>query len=228
MQKHCSMYHDRGVDVLNVACNPTQFVWPKSSMKTIESTIDFISQGEREKSALSLHGISVGGFMCGQFLRRLHSIGAYEDIARRVRAAIFESTPDAAGFSVGIARSLTTDPQLGKVIERIADCYLAMFKTSVHDEVELGAQAFRANSLAVPTLYLYSMADRVSHYLDIEAVIDKWIGRGVPVETKSWQHPAHLKIEKHHPEEYWQTLHSFLNNVNGFENKSMHNAHEKA
>ena len=97
--------------------------------------------------------------MCGQFLRRFLSIGAYEDMSIRIRAAIFEITPDIAGFSVGIARLLTTDPQLGKVIERIADCYLAMFKTSVHEEVELGAQAFRANSLAVPMLYLYSMAD---------------------------------------------------------------------
>jgi pimeloyl-ACP methyl ester carboxylesterase len=66
-------------------------------------------------------------------------------------------------------------------------------------------------SLSVPTLFLFSEDDQLCEARHTERAAELRKERGFPVETKKWTKSGHVAHLRHHPDEYKQTLLTFMN-----------------
>ena len=73
--------------------------------------------------------------------------------------------------------------------------------------------AFHRNSLRLPSLFLYSRADPIGVADIIEGVMDNWRRQEITVSHKCWDHSPHVSHFHHHPDEYVETLLTFLDSL---------------
>ncbi|XP_037779879.1 transmembrane protein 53-A-like isoform X2 [Penaeus monodon] len=62
-----------------------------------------------------------------------------------------------------------------------------------------------------PQLFLYSRADKLINYNDVEYFVAERQKLGVPVVTKCWDDSAHVQHYRVHPDSYSSSVYSFIN-----------------
>ena len=82
--------------------------------------------------------------------------------------------------------------------------------------------AFHENNLRLPSLFLFSKADPIGVSTAIVGIIDKWIRDGIDVSHKCWDNSPHVSHFHHHPDEYIDTLISFLESAGLVPSEDVH------
>jgi len=209
--KYGDFYLGNNFDVLHVKIHPNDLLRPKRTFKVVDQMVDFLSESERSSQKLLVHGFSVGAYLHGELLHKLHSHGEVgKSIADRLVGQVMDSPVDVHKVSEGISKAITTVPGLQQSIQMSIAAYLHILDRPVTQYYRRSSAAFKENKLQLPTHFLYSFADPVGDAKHIEDVMNEWRARGITVSGRSWTDTPHVMHFMRYPIEYIDSLKTFL------------------
>ena len=214
IHKYGDFYLGKGFDVLHIKVEPLQLMWPKVAQGVVKQVVQFTERPERNRQPILVHGFSVGGYLFGETLVKIHSDPKTErEVGERIQGQIFDSPVDIEGVPRGFSQAVTPVPVLQKVLETSVHGYMRLFPKSVTDHYQRSSATFHANKLKTPTLFLYSSSDPIGIPEPIENLVEKWRAKGVTVDTKRWEDTPHVSHFHYHPVQYIHTLTDFLQSL---------------
>lgn len=223
LSKYCSIYNEQGcVTIRYTAPLKTVFISESFGYKELSSTalklLEILYDYEVENSPIFFHIFSNGGFMLYRYIvELLHSDKQFSSL--NVIGAIVDSAPD-SGNVRGALRALTATlgPKITPVLKYVL---LALFAVGVfllrivlypltkyihknhYDAVQEKPPVW-------PHLYLYSRADQVIRYQNIEVFMGTMKQKGVPVDSFDFVSSPHVGHFRDFPEQYTLKCRSFL------------------
>lgn len=192
---------------------------PSRAHTVISNINDFLEGDSCKTQPLLVHGFSVGGYLFGEFLVRLkEEKQKLANIRSRLLGQIFDSPVDFEGVPRGFSKILVEQKILQLGLERTIEIYLALMKSQVTKYYIRSSAAFHENELLLPSLMLYSRNDPIGDANIIEQVAEKWRTKGTMVRQKCWEESPHVSHFHHHPDEYVDSILSFLEEIGLAEN----------
>ncbi|XP_076471907.1 transmembrane protein 53-like [Babylonia areolata] len=213
LNKYGNLYLSKGFDVMTVQMPPAHVLWPVMAQNRISSLLATLKGSSLESRPLLIHGFSVGGYLYGEMLVKLATDPQYKDICDRMVGQVFDSPVDYEGVPRGFANVLVKNAAMKTLLRSSIESYLKVMHNSVTKHYIEASSAFHRNALQLPSLFLYSRADPIGVADVIEGIMDKWRHEGISVSQKCWDHSPHVSHFHHHPDEYVETLLTFLDSL---------------
>lgn len=214
IHKYGDFYLGKGFDVLHIKIEPLQLMWPETTQKVVRQIVEFIEKSENSQKPLLVHGFSVGGYLYGETLVKIHSDPQTQrEVGQRIVGQIFDSPVDFEGVPRGFSQAVTPVPVLQKTLEATLNGYLKMFPKKVMAHYLRSSAYFHANEFGTPSLILNSESDPIGVPDAINVVVDKWRQKGIPVNVKTWKDTPHVSHFLHHPVQYITALNNFLDSI---------------
>lgn len=223
LSKYSSIYNEQGcVTVCYTAPLKTVFISESFGFKELSSTalklLEVLYDYEVENSPIFFHIFSNGGFMLYRYIvELLHSDKQFSSL--QVIGAVVDSAPG-SGNVQGALRALraTLGPRINPILRYIL---LGLFAVTVFLlRVVLYPitkyihknhyDAVREKPPTWPQLYLYSKADQVIRYRDVELMVETLTQKGVPVDSFDFSSTAHVSHFREFPEQYTLKCRNFL------------------
>lgn len=214
IEKHRQFYLDRGFDVLNVKTSPMDLLLPNVGSKKISQ--DFVRfLVEKQYSDVVLHGFSVGGYMFGQVLLDIDKQD--EQVRNRllqsIRGLIFDSVVTFEGTCKGVAKSITTNRYLAKLLENLLKLYLILGHNIATKHYLMSSEKVWSGPLKCPSLFLLSKDDRISDYRIIQRLAKVWNDLGIETQLFQVDSAPHVQIFNKHHAAYVEKVESFLKHI---------------
>ncbi|XP_034559439.1 transmembrane protein 53 [Notolabrus celidotus] len=223
LSKYSSIYNEQGcVTIRYTAPLKTVFISESFGYKELSSTalklLEILFDYEVENSPIFFHIFSNGGFMLYRYIiELLNSDKQFSSL--RVIGAVVDSAPG-SGNVRGALRALraTLGPKISPVLRYVL---LALFAVTVfllrivlypltkyihknhYDAVQERPPAW-------PHFFLYSRADQVIRYSDIEVFVEALKQKGVPMDSFDFLSSPHVGHYREFPEPYALKCRDFL------------------
>lgn len=176
-------------------------------------------QSDRSNTPLVLHIMSNGGALaCGEFAARFTSESGPDSIFNSpVRGVVFDSCPGILTASMaanGVLSSGGATSQskihtyLGDPVRALFRSYLALPGTRARIERAWGG--LEELVPAAPRSFLYSKADAIIPYQNVEAFAERERSLGRRVMMRRWEDAPHVQLLRWHGEEYVGELRRLL------------------
>ncbi|KAL0966071.1 hypothetical protein UPYG_G00290530 [Umbra pygmaea] len=223
LTKYSSIYNKQGcVTIRYTAPLKTVFVSEPFGYKELSNTakklLEILYDYDVENSPILFHVFSNGGFMLYRYIvELLHSHKQFSTLC--IVGAVVDSAPG-SGNVRGALRALkaTLGPKINIMLRFVL---LALFAVTVFLlRVVLYPltkyihrnhfDAFRDHPPSWPQLYLYSTADQVICFTDVELMVRALKGKGISVESIDFKTSSHVSHFRDFPEEYSKLCLDFL------------------
>ncbi|XP_053356291.1 transmembrane protein 53 [Clarias gariepinus] len=223
LSKYSSMYNEQGcVTVRYTAPLKTVFISESFGYKELHNTaqklLEILYDYEVENNPIFFHVFSNGGFMLYRYMvELLQSHKQFSSLY--VVGSVMDSTPGNQNV-LGALRALKTT--LGpKVNVLLRWLLLALFAVSVvllRVVLYPVTKHFHKNHYDAmmdrpapwPQMYLYSRADQVIRYRDVEKMVQSLQEKGVCAESYDFITPPHVSLFRDCPEDYSNRCRTFL------------------
>ncbi|XP_058251819.1 transmembrane protein 53 [Hemibagrus wyckioides] len=223
LSKYSSIYNEQGcVTVRYTAPLKTVFISESFGYKELRSTahklLEILYDYEVENNPIFFHVFSNGGFMLYRYMvELLQSHKQFSSLY--VVGSVMDSSPGSQNV-IGALRALKTT--LGTKVNVLLRCLLlALFAVAVfllRVVLYPVTKHFHKNHYDAmmerpapwPQMYLYSRADRVIRYRDVEKMVKSLQEKGVFVESFDFITPAHVSLFRDCPDDYSNRCRTFL------------------
>ena len=215
--KYSAIFEDKGFDTVCITAHPfNTFFRTGSKVKQIsEYLLDILNGMGCSQRPVFLYAFSNGG--CAMYFHMMEALttkGHIHHNAMPVVGTIFDSCPINPNMdSVKIVQESVTDaihmPLVRPLVWYglgITVPLLVKFNTTIKRFME----DLTNSSLTCPELILYSKADKLAPYKDIETYIKAIENRGVDVTARCWEESSHVNHYREHTEEYLGLLNLFI------------------
>ncbi len=159
IDKYGDFYLKKGFDVLNITVTPSQIVRPTLAQGVIKQVLDFTKATEHWEQPLLIHSFSIGGCLFGETLVQIGKMENFKEHYRyRIRGAIIDSFVDLRDLDLpyGFSQLVPEIPVLQKLVEGGVRLCVTIYNSWIN--VYRGSfEAFWANELRLPALFLYSL-----------------------------------------------------------------------
>lgn len=163
--------------------------------------------------SIVIHGFSIGAFIYTQLqLAFEKDPTSFLDVCQRMTGVVMDSPAYMDHMCQGIADSASSVSIVRILINSSLRFYLRMFPKSVTFHYCEAERIFYSNT--VPTLFLYSSADKISSTAVTERYIEAWRKKNLFVVGQKWHDSPHVGHLRKHPEEYSKALFFFLDRLN--------------
>ncbi|XP_061532513.1 transmembrane protein 53 isoform X1 [Phycodurus eques] len=212
--KYCEIYLHTGFDVLVVESEVQEFLWPRWSLQHGKKLLDLLHSERFASRPLLVHALSIGGFTFSQLLVLVsEDPQKYEALTGRIKGQIYDSlvVGSLELMASGVAKIVF--PRWETPVKQMSLLYFNAFKRQTIEYYNRSIKVFWNSPVTAPALFFYCDNDPLSNPLALEECIDFWRGRGVALTAKKWEHSKHAGHLKIHPQEYVDTLESFLHSL---------------
>lgn len=215
LHKFSNFYTGLGFDVLRIKMEASQLMWLQRSQMICKDILEFANQDSRKQQPILVHGFSVGGYLYSETLNMVISSKEqrYTSVGKRICGHIFDSPVDADGIAYGTSRAVTDNIALQKIIEYSLAIQLRYLRRSSLEHYWKMSAIFHNNPLEVPSLMLYSRADKIALTGPIEKAMKLWREKGVAVASKCWEDSKHVCHFQKYPVEYIELVNQFLYSI---------------
>ncbi|KAM9815646.1 transmembrane protein 53 isoform 1-T2 [Syngnathus typhle] len=212
--KYCELYLRTGFDVLVVESEVQEFLWPRWSLQHGKKLLELLHSDRFVSRPLLVHAFSIGGYTFSQLLVLVsEDPQKYKTLTKRIKGQIYDSL--VAGsvelMASGVAKIVF--PRWETTVKQMSLLYFNTFKRQTTDYYNRSIQVFWNSPITAPALFFYCDNDPLSDPGALEEVIDFWRGRGVTLTAKKWESSKHAGHLKAHPQEYVDTLETFLHSL---------------
>ncbi len=220
-EAYCSLYHERGWDVLVIQGAAKHFLWPSKAQNIINDVQKYVLSPDvlEERSGFMVHSMSLGSFLFTVFTIEIQdNKEKYQSLIAKIQAQIFDSIVigSLSLMGQGIADSLTKSLWKRLCIRGLVALYFSLTKKFTVEYYDFCVRRLHNDPLVVPTFIYYSQNDPLSS----PEALQNFIGHlrshhpKMDLSFKCWAksgHAAHLRL---HEEEYVSELASFLERTN--------------
>ncbi|ETN66661.1 hypothetical protein AND_001554 [Anopheles darlingi] len=215
LAKYAEFYLEQGFEVLTVHITPWQLVWPvHGSQKVAEDVVKFLSNNDFPEGIV-LHGFSVGGYLWGECLVKLHAHPTGSRTLQKIVGQIWDSVADITEIPVGVPHAvLPRNPKLQNMLRNYITYHLKLFHEEATQYYEHCTHLFHHEPAQCPALLLVSKTDPVGTETANRRLCDIWESIGVKTTVKCWDKSPHVGHFHKHREEYVQLLLTHLRSLN--------------
>lgn len=225
VRSYVPLYREKGYETVCVHM-PTRIGWwpplQRSKSSNILSKLHDFSQrsssadGRAEPADVVLHLFSGSSFI---FLPSLFASLEQPNPPWRLRAIVHDSGPVTFTREVcenGVLLALNNTKSSASrataaLLRLLLPPYFIAMDFVVGDKHRSTVKRVMASPhSAVPQLFLYSRADSVIDWREVEERMSEQKKRGVPVMSRRWDDSEHVRHYVDHPEEYKRTVSEFL------------------
>lgn len=107
----------------------------------------------------------------------------------------------------------TLYPRLETLLKQVSLLYFGLFKQQTVDYFDRSIGVFWDTPITAPAVFFFCENDAFSDAQVMKELIDYWQKKGVDVTAKNWENSTHAGHLKSHPEDYLNTLDSFLHSI---------------
>ncbi|KAM4722936.1 transmembrane protein 53 [Rhinophrynus dorsalis] len=223
LAKYSTIYHSQGCIVIRyTAAWRTVFITESFGFSSLreeaKKLLELLFDYDIEKSPILFHVFSNGGFMLYRYIvELLHSQPQLSKL--HVVGTIFDSAPGNRNVS-GSMRALDTilKPNTHNVVRFLALAAFALMVIVLRILLypltrflhENHYDAMKKDPSRWPQLYLYSRADPIISYLDVESMIAARRRRCLPTEFLDFEKSEHVCHYRRYPQRYTEICVSFL------------------
>ncbi|XP_025086348.1 transmembrane protein 53-like isoform X1 [Pomacea canaliculata] len=214
LEKFADLYRVKGFDVLTMDVSPIHIVRPTVGKKYAMELLEVLQKNDILASkSIVIHGFSIGAFIYTQLqLAFEKDPTTFLDVCQRMTGVVMDSPAYMDHMCQGIADSASSVSIVRILINSSLRFYLRMFPKSVTFHYCEAERIFYSNT--VPTLFLYSSADKISSTAVTERYIEAWRKKNLFVVGQKWHDSPHVGHLRKHPEEYSKALFFFLDRLN--------------
>ncbi|XP_050091146.1 uncharacterized protein LOC126574805 [Anopheles aquasalis] len=216
LAKFAELYLEQGFEVLTVHLTPWQLLWPVyGSQKVAEDVVKFLSNNDLPEGVV-LHGFSVGGYLWGECLAKLHAqpTSGHRTLEKIV-GQIWDSVADIKEVPVGFSNALLPkNPKLQTILRNYASYHLKLFHEGATQYYEHGTNLFHHEPAQCPALLLISKTDPVGTETANRRLCAIWESIGLKTTIKCWDKSPHVGHFHKHREEYVELLLTHLRSLN--------------
>lgn len=217
LQKYSKIFEEKDWTTICLpATSFNTFARPSSKVKTISMhMVDILKQLTSNGNPVFLYSLSSGGCTVYYHIAKALTMPGNPNFdAFRVIGAIFDSCP-VKNTKEGISRLQisVTERVNNPVVKNLIwyGVHLAMpFVIAFDPLLETLFNELKTLTLNCPELYVYSKADKLALYQDIDDFIAQRKSQGVTVFSKRWDDPSHCSHYMRYPKEYLAVLEQFL------------------
>lgn len=220
LAKYCGIYNQRGCITIRYT-SPTSYVFvrPKAKLLPIaRKLLALLRDMSLDDHPVFFHMFSNNGSVLYYYLTQAMAEASAPNIL--VKGCIFDSTPAPRRIYSGARAVYEATPgsvwmklcaSMGMVLYLLSWGILSVLWTIITGKLpNRPPWALIEEPAHCPQLFLYSQADKLISSDDIEFFIVERQKLGVPVVTKCWSDSPHVQHYRVHPEEYRDSVYSFL------------------
>ncbi|XP_051890250.1 transmembrane protein 53-A [Pristis pectinata] len=215
IERYRQTYYPYGFDILDVETSILHFLWPRCGLSYALQVVDLLQREPFASCPIIIHAFSIGGFLFAKMITASRNIPWHSSFKARVIGQIFDSLVigNADRMAKGVSQMLAP-PFLQPILKRITLFWLLRgYITSYH---KTAIKSFWDHMCPAPILVFSSKNDPLSDSMELEALLQSWRKKGIPVTEKSWDISRHAGHLRQHPQEYQNTLKNFLNSLGPF------------
>ncbi|XP_047476357.1 transmembrane protein 53-like [Penaeus chinensis] len=221
LAKYCSIYNQRGCITIRYT-SPTSylFVRPKVKLMPIaRKLLALLRDMSLDDHPVFFHMFSNNGSVLYYYITQAME----EDEAPNlmVKGCIFDSTPSPRRLYSGVRAIYEVTPgsvwmklcaSVGMMLFLMGWRVLSVLWTIISGKLpNTPPWALVEDKARCPQLFLYSRADKLINYNDVEYFVAERQKLGIPVVTKCWDDSAHVQHYRVHPDAYSSSVYSFIN-----------------
>ncbi|CAH2310636.1 transmembrane 53 [Pelobates cultripes] len=223
LAKYSTIYHKQGCFVIRyTAAWRTVFISESFGFSTLreqaEKLLKLLFDYKLEKCPVMFHVFSNGGFMLYRYiLELLHSHRQLSKL--HVVGTIFDSAPGNRNVRGSVrALNVILKPNTNVLLRFLglaAFCLMVIVVRIILYPLtrllhENHYDAMKKDTSPWPQLYLYSKADPIISYLDVESMIALRRSRQLPTKAFDFEKSEHVEHYRRYPERYSEICTSFL------------------
>lgn len=212
--KYCDIYFHRGMDVLVVESEVSDFLWPRWGVEHGQKLLDLLQSERFESRPLLVHAFSIGAYTFAQLLTHVYKdTTKYETLTKRIKGQVYDSMVIGSVEHMAIGVGKTVFPKLEFLITRASLAYFSLFKHQTVDYFNTAINAFWNTPVTAPVVLFYCENDPLSNWVVVDELAEDWCKRGMSVTLQKWEKSTHAGHLKRHPQEYLSTINTFLNSL---------------
>uniref|UniRef100_A0A182XC94 Uncharacterized protein n=1 Tax=Anopheles quadriannulatus TaxID=34691 RepID=A0A182XC94_ANOQN len=207
LAKYADFYLDQGFEVLCVHITPWQLVWPvNGSQKVAADVVKFLTNNAFPEGIV-IHGFSVGGYLWGECLVKLHADPAGKSVLAKIRGQVWDSLADITEIPVGVPHAvLPHNPTLQGVLRNYINYHMKLFHEEATQYYVKCTHLFHYEPAQCPALLLVSKTDPVGTEKANNRLRSIWESVGVKTSLKCWDKSPHVGHFHKHRDEYIELL----------------------
>ncbi|XP_061825244.1 transmembrane protein 53-A [Nerophis lumbriciformis] len=212
--KYYEIYLRTGFDVLVVESEMQAFLWPRLSLERGKKLLEVLQSDRFVSRPLLVHAFSIGGFTFSQLLVLVsEDPQKYQTLTGRIKGQIYDSLVAGSVETMASGVAKMVFPQWDTAVKQVSLLYFNAFKRQTTDYYNRSVEVFWNSPVTAPALFFYCDNDPLSDTRAMEEVISFWRERGVDLTVKKWERSKHAGHLKTHPQEYLETLGSFVQSL---------------
>ena len=223
LAKYSAIYQSKGYATIRYTAPPEQHFYKTEKLQeTAVKILELIFDLGLEESPIFFHLFSNGGCALYRHITEtVHGPFAPEFAALNIAGCVYDSCPTKPTIASGIRAMSASDPKAGlftklaRIILFVVLNLLSVFVPSTWEARKIRKtyiKALKEDRSRSPQLYLYSKADAVCPWQDVEDVIAARGELGVDVRQICWEDSEHCSHLLRHKEEYVKICHDFVDN----------------
>ncbi|XP_049290091.1 uncharacterized protein LOC125767499 isoform X1 [Anopheles funestus] len=207
LAKYAEFYLEQGFDVLCVHITPWQLVWPVyGSQKVAADIVKFLSNNDFPEGIV-IHGFSVGGYLWGECLVKLHADPHGRRVLEKIRGQVWDSLADITEIPVGVPHAvLPHNATLQGVLRNYINYHMKLFHEEATQYYVKCTHLFHHEPALCPALLLVSKTDPVGTEKANNRLRGIWESVGVKTSLKCWDKSPHVGHFHKHRDEYIELL----------------------
>ncbi|XP_068579830.1 transmembrane protein 53-A [Cebidichthys violaceus] len=212
--KYCDIYFRTGYDVLVVASEVQEFLWPRWGLDHGKRLLELLHSERFVSRPLLVHAFSIGGYTFAQLVVHMsQDTQKYQALTQRIRGQVYDSLVVGSVETMATGLAKTVFPRWETVVKTVSLLYFDLFKRQTVDYFNMSIDAFWSTPITAPVLFFFCENDALSDARATEELIDHWRKRGMDVTVKKWEDSTHAGHLKRHQQEYLTTLNMFLHSL---------------
>ncbi|XP_054889576.1 uncharacterized protein si:dkey-5i3.5 isoform X2 [Poeciliopsis prolifica] len=212
--KYCEIYFRTGFDVLVVESEVKDFLWPRWGLERGKSLLELLQSERLMSRPLLIHAFSIGGYTFAQLLVHIsQDKQQYQAVAKRIKGQVFDSLVVGSLEHMATGLGKTLYPRWENLIRQASMLYFRIFKRQTVDYFNASIDAFYNTPVKAPALIFSCENDLLSDAPSVEKLASHWQNHGMDITTKKWEVSTHAGHLRQHPQEYLNTLNTFLQSL---------------
>ena len=129
LDKFRQLWNEKGFDVLIVRTSILDTLFPPIGSQIVaQNVVKVLSDLNSKYDEIVIHAFSVGGYQFGEVLVQLTQHEKYANVLNSFNGFIMDSIVYSKDRAPGISRTLTTNPILQPMVERITELFFSLFQ----------------------------------------------------------------------------------------------------
>jgi len=213
LEKYINIYRNKGYEIVQLKFTPNQILRPKFAKSIAHDLSNFLS--EKKKQPILVHCFSGGMYFHIEHMIFIEKVLQCENLKSRHKGQIIDSlvSPKTNDVVNGISGALTDNRFIQNLFSKILNSYLHIFHNAATIDHNNAWTFMKRNPFKIPTLLFCSSNDNVSSLGPINELIQKYQEQKILTRKQCWDDTTHCSHYRKYPNEYVNTIDSFLKEI---------------